>query len=181
MSKAPSSAVVALLLAVGGPAAAQDMCSGYQSSINCIGKKRPLHNGMDFGGPAGSEAISATYGTVVERNFDECSGHGLTVRTDFSLYESPVYVRYAHVEGYPRIQRGVALKPGDPIGTLIPLRHTRCHGSRTHVHYELRVNGDPKRPIDPSPYWADGPGKVTCFREGMVVPPGKAIAPRRCD
>src|SRR5262249_3072078 len=138
-----------------------------------------------FGGPEGSEAISATYGTVVRRNFDECSGHGLTVKTDFTAkhedVEGPVYVRYAHVEGYDDMQPGKVLKPGDPIGKLIPLRHTPCHGSRTPVHYELRVLGNNKRHIDPHAYWADGPGKVTCYADGMTVPPGKAVAPRRCS
>jgi len=163
---------------------AQDLCSDYQSSINCIGKKRPVHNGIDFGGVAGTEVISATYGTLVERNFDECSGHGLTVKTDFRAThegkEGPVYVRYAHVEGYERVVPGLQLKPGDPIGTTIPLRRTKCHGSREHVHYELRVLKNPRRHINPHAYWADGPGKVTCYKEDMTVPPGKAVAPIRC-
>lgn len=128
--------------------------------------------------------ISATHGTVTQRNFDECSGHGLTVKTDFRAThedkEGPVFVRYAHVEGYPHVVTGLMLKPGDPIGTTIPLRHTKCLGSREHVHYELRVFGNPKRHINPHAYWADGEGKVTCFREAMTVPPGKAVAPIRC-
>jgi murein DD-endopeptidase MepM/ murein hydrolase activator NlpD len=168
------------LIAAAHVAAAQDLCSDYQSRVNCVYKNREVHNGIDFGGKSGSEAISATYGTVVRRNFDECSGDGLTVKTDFSVGGEAVYVRYAHVEGYPHVQRGLRLKPGDPIGTLIPLRRTPCHGSREHVHYELRINADPKRHINPHDYWADGPGKVTCFKEGVEVPPGKAVVPRRC-
>lgn len=64
---------VAILLAAGGTVIAQDLCSDYQSRRNCIGKNRAVHNGIDFGGVAGTEVISATYGTVVERNFDECT------------------------------------------------------------------------------------------------------------
>jgi murein DD-endopeptidase MepM/ murein hydrolase activator NlpD len=173
-----------LLPAASGTATAQDLCSDYQSRSNCIHQRRPVHNGIDFGGVAGTEVISATHGTVTKRNFDECSGHGLTVKTDFSGrsgdIEGPVYVRYAHVEGYEYIKPGRPLKPGDPIGRTIPLRHTPCHGSREHVHYELRVNADPKLHINPHAYWSDGPGKVTCFRDGMTVPPGKAVAPIRC-
>ncbi len=37
-----------------------------------------------------------------------------------------------------------------------------------------------KLDINPHQFWADGPGKVTCFKEGMIVPPGKAVAPVRC-
>lgn len=143
-----------------------------------------MHHGIDFGGVAGTEVISATHGVVVRRTFDECSGHGIVVRTDFRARhddrEGAVYVRYAHVEGYAQVQPGLQLKPGDPLGTTIPLRRTRCYGSREHVHYELRVDADPNRHIDPHPYWVDGPGAVSCYAEGMSVPPGKAVAPIRC-
>lgn len=176
--------VIVLFLAAGEAASAQDLCSNYQSRVNCVGKKRPVHNGIDFGGVAGTEVISATHGTFVRRTFDECSGHGITVRTDFTardaIGEGPVYVRYAHVEAYPNYKSGRQLSPGDPLGTTIPLRRTPCHASREHVHYELRIDADPKRHIDPHAYWADGPAKVTCYRNGMTVPPGKAVAPIRC-
>lgn len=183
MRRVPRSVCLALLLAA-APAAAQDLCSDYQSRINCVGKKRPVHNGIDFGGVAGTEVISATHGSFVRRNFDECSGHGVTVKTDFSASdasgEGPVFVRYAHVEAYPQIQAGQRLKPGDPLGTTIPLRKTKCHGSREHVHYELRIAADPKRHLNPHAYWADGANKVTCYRDGMTVPPDKAVVPIRC-
>jgi len=174
----------ALLMLAAGTASAQDLCSDYLSRINCVGKKRPVHHGIDFGGVAGTEVISATYGTFVRRNFDECSGPGITVRTDFAASdgsgEGPVFVRYAHVEPYPSLKEGQKLKPGDPLGTTIPLRHTRCHDSREHVHYELRIQADRDRHINPHAFWADGDGKVTCYAESMAVPPGKAVAPIRC-
>jgi murein DD-endopeptidase MepM/ murein hydrolase activator NlpD len=91
-----------------------------------------------------------------------------------------VYVAYWHMEPDPALQPGQQLKPGDAIGTMIPLRHTRCHGSREHVHYELRVKGEMKRHINPHDFWVNGPGKVTCFREDLEVPAGKAVVPRRC-
>lgn len=165
-------------------ATAQDLCSDYLSVTNCIQKKRQVHHGIDFGGVAGTEVISATHGTVVRRSFDECSGPGLIVKTDISAAHEdktgPVFVRYAHVEPYESIVPGLKLKPGDPIGTTIPLRRTKCHGSREHVHYELRVLNNARRHIDPHLHWADGPGKVTCYTDGMKVPPGKAVAPIRC-
>ena len=189
MKRVPSNAarVVAavIVLAASGAASAQDLCSDYQSRINCVGRKRLVHHGLDFGGVAGTEVISATHGTFVRRNFDECSGHGITVKTDFvagdGSTQGPVFVRYAHVEAFPSLKPGQKLKPGDPLGTTIPLRHTKCHGSREHVHYELRIQADPKRHIDPHPFWADGPGKLTCYKDGMTVPAGKAIAPIRCE
>jgi murein DD-endopeptidase MepM/ murein hydrolase activator NlpD len=173
-----------LLLLAAVAASAQDLCSDYLSHTNCVYKSRPIHHGIDFGGVAGTEVISATYGTFVRRNFDECSGHGLTVRTDFAASdasgEGPVFVRYAHVEAYPSLKTGQKVKQGDALGTTIPLRNTRCHGSREHVHYELRIQADPNRHINPHAFWADGESKVTCYAEGTTVPPGKAVAPIRC-
>ena len=175
---------LALLPAAAGAAIGQDLCSDYLSNMNCISQRRPIHHGIDFGGVAGTEVISATHGTVTRRNFDECSGHGLTVKTDFSAQaqgvEGPVFVRYAHVEAHEDVKAGRVLKPGDPIGRTIPLRRTKCHSSREHVHYELRVKADNKLHINPHAYWADGEGKVTCYKDGMTVPPGKAVVPIRC-
>jgi Peptidase family M23 len=176
--------VFLVLLAASGAALGQDLCSDYLSRSNCINRSREIHHGIDFGGVKGTEVISATYGTVTARNFEECAGHGLTVRTDFRAThedkEGPVFVSYWHVEGHPHVVPGLKLKPGDPIGVTIPLRHNRCLGSREHVHYELRVFGNSRRHINPHLYWADGENKVTCFRDGMTVPPGKAVAPIRC-
>lgn len=176
--------VLFALLFAAGPTSAQDLCSDYLSRSNCVNKRRHIHHGLDFGGVAGTEVISATYGTVVRMQFDECSGHGIVVKTDIVARhedrEGPVYVRYAHVEAHGSLAPGQKLRPGDPLGTTIPLRHTRCHSSREHVHYEMRVFANPQRHINPHAYWADGEGKVTCFKDGMTVPPGKAVAPIRC-
>lgn len=173
-----------LLLLFSGGAAAQILCSDYLSMTNCIGKGRQQHHGIDFPGDQGTEVISATHGTVVRHTFHECPGHGLIVRTGMrarhEALEGVVYVYYAHVQAYEHLVPGTKLQPGDPIGKIIPLRHTRCYGSREHVHYELRVGQNPKRHINPHQFWADGPGKVTCFQEGVEVPEGKAVRPVRC-
>jgi murein DD-endopeptidase MepM/ murein hydrolase activator NlpD len=173
------------LAAAGEVATAQDLCSDYLSRSNCINKRREVHTGIDFGGVAGTEVISATYGTVLRRTFNECAGAGLVVQADFTewhdLVNGPVHAHYAHVEPHPDIQPGRALKPGDPIGRTIPLRRTKCHGSREHVHLELRIRDSSQRHLNPHSYWVDGPGKVTCFRDGMAVPAGRIVAPIRCS
>ena len=52
--------VLLALLFFSSGAAAQDLCSDYLSVTNCIQKKRQVHHGIDFGGVAGTEVISAT-------------------------------------------------------------------------------------------------------------------------
>jgi murein DD-endopeptidase MepM/ murein hydrolase activator NlpD len=179
-------AVALLWIAMAAPAQAAGklICSDYRSRINCIGKKRDLHHGIDFGAPAGTEVIAAMHGTFQRRTFDECAGHGMRVETAWTArsgdLEARVLVVYAHVEALAHWKTGQEVKPGDVLGRIIPLRKTRCYGSREHVHYELRVGGFSDRAIDPHAYWAGGLRKPGCFKDGMVVPAGKAVAPLRC-
>jgi murein DD-endopeptidase MepM/ murein hydrolase activator NlpD len=160
------------------------VCSDYLGTNNCAGGKREIHHGIDFRGRAGTEVISATHGTVVRKTHSECAGHGVIVRTDIVAQHGgtpgQVYAAYVHAEPVGDLQVGQKLKPGEVIARIIPIRRTPCYSSTEHVHYELRVGDSPRRHIDPHQFWADGVGKVTCFRPGKEVPPGKAVAPLRC-
>jgi murein DD-endopeptidase MepM/ murein hydrolase activator NlpD len=175
----------ALVLILAGCAADTGrVCSDYQSIINCAGKRRDIHDGIDFRGPAGTEVISATHGTFVRRSFHECPGHSFTIRTDIVArhgeVEGPVYAAYVHAEALPHLKPGQKVKPGDPVGRIIPLRGTSCYASAEHVHYELRVRDNARRHINPHQFWVDAPRTMTCLTDGLVVPPGKAVVPLRC-
>ncbi|MGE5639569.1 MAG: peptidoglycan DD-metalloendopeptidase family protein [Clostridia bacterium] len=167
------------------------ICNDYHSHKNCIGKPYlpregpDGHRGMDFGADAGTEVLSATYGTVVKKTYDACPGHGIIVATDLRatkglMHDGQVFAFYAHTEGLSDLSPGQDVRPGQVIGHVIPLRKTECYASREHVHYELRVGQKYGFDIDPNAFWADGPGKPTCFREGAAVAPGKTVAPIRC-
>jgi murein DD-endopeptidase MepM/ murein hydrolase activator NlpD len=115
---------------------------------------------------------------------DPCAGYQIVVATDMvgrhEESEGNVYAVYAHAKPLDGLTVSQKLKPGDPIARIIPLLNTKCYMSREHVHYELRVKNKVGRDINPHQFWADGPGKVSCFKEGMLVPPGKTVAPIRC-
>lgn len=182
----PRSWLALVLLTAGGcTTPASLICSDYQSTWGCRSNPRgDTHSGIDFRGRAGTEVISATYGTVVRKTFSECAGEGIVIRTDIVArheeVEGPVFASYVHTEAVEDLKIGQKVKPGDVIGKIIPLRRTLCYGTTEHVHYELRVRNQLKRHISPHQFWADGPGNVTCFKVGMSVPPGKATAPLRC-
>jgi murein DD-endopeptidase MepM/ murein hydrolase activator NlpD len=165
-------------------AAEKLICSDYRSRVNCVGKKRDLHHGIDFGAPAGTPVIAATHGTFQRRTFHACPGHGIRVQTALvgrsGDIEAPLVAVYAHTEALEHWKTGQEVRPGDVLGHVIPLRGTRCYGSREHVHFELQVGGFNDRAIDPHAYWSTGARKPGCFREGIAVPPGKAVAPLRC-
>ncbi len=166
------------------------ICNNYHSHVNCAGgryleRAGPQgHRGIDFGADAGTEVLSATYGEVVKKTYADCPGHGIVIATDMKgnhgMVWDRLYAFYAHVEAVPGLSPGQQVRPGEVIGHVIPLRKTPCYASREHVHYELRVSQKYGLDVDPNEYWAEGPGKVSCFREGRALPPGKAVAPIRC-
>ena len=176
--------LLVLWLAAGCASSPAGLCSDYQSVINCAGQRRPIHDGIDFRGAAGTEVISATHGTFVRRSYHECPGHGFFIRTDIVArhgdVEGPVYAAYWHAEALPHLKPGDKVSPGDPVGKIIPLRGTSCYASAEHVHYELRVRDNAQRHIDPHQFWVDGSGRVTCYTAGMTVARGKTVAPMRC-
>jgi len=179
----------AVVLFASGCATRSDpwICSDYRSTRNCIGGQYLPggHHGIDFGVDAGTEVISATYGRVARLRTDKCVGYQIEVETDMvgrsGEVEGRVFAIYAHAKPIDGLAKSQEIKPGDPIAHVIPLLGTSCYGSREHVHYELRVKNDASLDIDPHQFWVDGPSKVTCFKAGAIIPPGKAVAPVQCQ
>lgn len=162
-----------------------DLCNDYGSYRNCVGGNYipgRWHQGLDFGGSSGTPVISATYGEIVAASPDACAGFLITVKTPIRLNTGEtLYAMYAHAKPVDDTRPSRAIKPGDVIGHIIPLLGTVCYMSRTHVHLELRIENDRSRTTNPHQYWADGVGKVTCFRAGATVPQDRIVAPIRCD
>lgn len=180
--------LAASTLVLGGCAARGDpwICSDYRSTRNCVGGPylQEGHIGIDFGADAGTEVISATYGTIISMQTNDCSGFEITVETDMvgrhGESEGKVFAVYAHAKPLESLKVKQKVKPGDPIGRVIPLLGTSCYASREHLHYELRVYNVRALHINPHQYWVDGSDKPTCFEDGAVIPAGKAVAPVRC-
>ena len=174
------------------PNSGLDVCSDYGSAFNCIGNSYNIpryniysHQGMDFAAPAGTEVISATNGLLYIKEQKDCEGYGITIETDIEEkdkegFMSTVYARYLHVKPADELDYGKPVKAGDLIGYIIPVPFTECHSSVEHAHYELRISNLLELHTNPNKYWVNGPGKVTCFKEGMTVPTGKTVAPLRC-
>ena len=93
-----------------------------------------------------------------------------------------IFTRYVHVK--PDLALGYLqeVKVGDTIGTIQKLSEGGvCSGDFTHVHFSMDLTRhDVGLHVNPNDFWVDGPGKVTCYRDGMSVPPDKIVAPLRC-
>jgi murein DD-endopeptidase MepM/ murein hydrolase activator NlpD len=176
------------------------LCADYGAIVSCSNRRYNVyspggrvirrHEGMDFAESPGTPVISATHGTVTTHFFGHCGGFvivetNIVRHNPYSGENSVIYARYVHVEPHEELGYFQEVKPGDVIAYVqdpndIPGRN-QCVGDIAHLHYSMDFSiHDIGKHIDPNLFWVDGPGKVTCYREGMVVPPDKAVAPIRC-
>lgn len=104
------------------------------------------HLALDIGAPYGSTIYAADSGTVSYAGWGE-EGLGYTVVID---HGQGLETWYVHLKG-ALIQSGVGVVRGDPVGEI----GSTGHSSGPHVHFEVRLNGQPVNPLDYLP--AGGP------------------------
>jgi len=169
------------------------ICSDFGSTTTCYGNRYNVrmpngtvlkwHRGIDFKGKKGRVVISSTHGEVRVVTPNRCGDNRVTVKPNFDAFhprfgKTFVYVHYTHI--VPTVSVFDVVKPGDPIG-YIDDKKTRCSSTITHVHFEVDVRGQREGALDPNDFWADGPGQVTCYEEGVEYPDDKFVAPLLCD
>ncbi|GFK94150.1 Murein DD-endopeptidase MepM [Fundidesulfovibrio magnetotacticus] len=104
-----------------------------------MGRARDFHNGVDIGVPVGTPVSAPADGTVSFVGYE--SGYGLMVVIE---HRSGVSTAYAHL-------RSAEVAPGEEIRRGARIAHSGMSGRTTgsHLHYEVRVNG---QPVDPMPF-----------------------------
>ena len=95
------------------------------------------HSGIDIGVDYGTPVHSADSGTVVYAGW--MSGYGNTVVVD---HGNGISTLYGHNED-------VAVSEGQSVGKGSVIAYAGSTGNSTgpHVHFEVRVNGDPTDPM----------------------------------
>ncbi|MHA7886814.1 DUF5930 domain-containing protein [Roseicyclus sp.] len=111
--------------------------SGFGYRSDPFNGGRRLHAGVDFAGARGTHIVAGGDGTVVFAGRQ--SGYGLMVEIDHGF---GITTRYAHMTRL-HVSRGERVSRGDHIGDMGCTG--RCTG--THLHYEVRRNGDPVNPM----------------------------------
>ncbi len=98
-----------------------------------------MHTGLDIDGYTGQPIVAAKEGVVVMASY--YSGYGNCVIID---HGGGYATLYAHMNEL-RVSQGERVEQGDVVGTV------GATGNVTgdHLHFEVRVNGDP---VDPMPY-----------------------------
>ena len=100
------------------------------------------HAGIDFPAETGTPVLAAADGTVTGAGFT--AGYGNYVIID---HEEGCSTVYAHMEDI-LTEVGETVKKGDQIGTV----GSTGRSTGPHLHFELRIDGEP---VDPSEYWEE--------------------------
>ena len=97
-----------------------------------------MHQGIDIDGTTGEPIVAAKEGTVIMAQ--PYSGYGNAVIID---HGGGVATLYAHMSSF-EVRSGESVSQGQVVGNV------GCTGSCTgdHLHFEVRVNGSPRDPLD---------------------------------
>ncbi len=113
---------------------------GYISSVfgyrtDPFTGQRKLHEGIDIVAPRGTPIYATADGVVTFTGWYH--GYGKLVRINHKYYET----RYGHMDRID-VRRGQRVKRGEQIGTC----GKTGRATALHVHYEVRINGNPTNP-----------------------------------
>lgn len=111
--------------------------SGYGWREHPIYHRRSFHTGIDIAAPAGTRVVASRAGRVVYTGYR--GAFGLIVLID---HGQSVATMYAHLSR-ASVRSGQQVRRGATVGSV------GCTGWCTgpHVHFEVRVQGDPRNPM----------------------------------
>lgn len=95
------------------------------------------HRGLDIAAPAGTPIRTPAAGRVIRAGRD--LGYGLVVEVD---HGGGVITRYAHCKSI-LVEKGQLVDAGTPIATV----GNTGLSTAPHLHYEVRVQGEPRDPM----------------------------------
>lgn len=121
------------------PVAGAPITSPFGYRIHPIFGTRILHTGIDYGADQGTPIRAAADGVVVSAGWID--GYGNATVIDIG---GGFAVLYGHQSAF-KVSAGQRVTQGQTVGLV------GCTGNCTgpHVHFEVRINGDP---VDPTPY-----------------------------
>jgi murein DD-endopeptidase MepM/ murein hydrolase activator NlpD len=130
--------VAAQRMPFGRPLGAARLTSGFGGRRDPINGRRGFHEGVDFAGPHGSAILTPADGVVTFSGRMRGYGRVVKIRHDFG-FETV----YAHLSR-ARVARGQSVSRGDRIGDM----GNTGRSTGTHLHYEIRIDGEPVNPMN---------------------------------
>jgi murein DD-endopeptidase MepM/ murein hydrolase activator NlpD len=96
-----------------------------------------MHNGSDFAAPHGTPIYATADGVITKAGWATGYGRLIKIKHDFGIE-----TRYAHLSKI-RVKVGQKVSRGDRIGDM----GNTGRSTGTHLHYEIRVNGNAVNPM----------------------------------
>lgn len=113
---------------------------GYRT--HPIFNSRTFHSGIDIGGPFRGAIRASNSGKVIYTGW--YGGYGKVVIIDHgNVNGSPTSTLYAHMDSIS-VNNGAYVSKGQVVG----LEGTTGYSTGPHVHFEVRINGNPKNPLN---------------------------------
>ncbi len=106
--------------------------------INPLTKKEDFHPGLDIAAKKGAPVFSAAAGTVTASEFNEQAGNFITIDHGNGYTSS-----YRHLDSR-EVKKGDMVTQGQLIGKV----GSTGVSMGPHLHFEIRLNGEPQNPFD---------------------------------
>lgn len=119
------------------PIEQMSLSSSYGMRVHPITGKLARHNGVDIPAPSGTP-IYATADGIVGRA-QRLGGYGNYVEIE---HGNAIQTRYGHMSSYAVVP-GQQVKKGDVIGYV----GSTGRSTGNHLHYEVRIDGEPVNPM----------------------------------
>ena len=113
------------------------LTSGYGMRDHPVLRRRAQHNGVDLAAPSGTPVYATADGIVEMAQYYSSYGNYVQIE-----HMGDIETRYAHLSSYT-VSAGQSVRVGDLIGYV----GSTGRSTGPHLHYEVRVAGDPVNPI----------------------------------
>lgn len=112
--------------------------SSFGNRLHPILKKYTMHTGIDIGGKSGESILASNLGTVIIAGWQ--NAYGNTVVID---HGGGITTLYAHCSKI-LVKKGQEVKVGQVIANV----GSTGWSTGPHLHFEVRVNGEPQNPLN---------------------------------
>lgn len=123
-------------LPFGMPTEGARITSGFGGRNDPIHRRRAQHHGMDFAAPTGTPIYSTAEGVVTFSGRQSGYGNVVKIRHAFGFETVYAHLSKSRVQVGQRVRRGMLIADMGSTG--------RSTGS--HLHYEVRIDGQPVNP-----------------------------------
>ncbi len=110
---------------------------GFGYRIDPFSGERDFHPGIDISAPRGNKVSATADGVVINAGRKFSYGNLVTLEHKFGIS-----TRYGHLDRYS-VEVGQKVKKGDIIGYV----GSTGRATGPHLHYEVRLNGQPLNPL----------------------------------